>query len=328
MGVSINDLILAMCSGALRKYLLEIDKLPSQSLVANVPISIRVQGESKKMENKISNMLIQIATHIKDPIERLEYIHEQTEIGKSRHKAVGAKSLMQMAESVPFGFANLAVELYSLYDLKEIVRPPFNLTITNVPGPTGMLYLQGHKIVTTFGLTPVLDGFGLIIAAFSYNGQVTITTTSDAHTMPDADKFSRYIRESANELEKMIQQKGKKKETEKNVKVESVIFFNQLRKYIKANPNKIKKYKGIYGFKVVLNDGSEATWQLSDGLLKKQKLTKPTTILKIKDEILVSLYNKKVLLEELQIQGRIKVEGTIAQQKRLMGILTEFLKNN
>jgi len=328
MGVSINDLILAMCSGALRKYLLEIDKLPSQSLVANVPISIRAKGETKKMENKISNMLIQIATHIKDPIERLEYIQEQTEIGKSRHKAVGAKSLMQMAESVPFGFANLAVELYSLYDLKELMRPPFNLTITNVPGPSGMLYLQGHKIVTTFGLTPVLDGFGLIIAAFSYNGQVTITTTSDAHTMPDADKFSRYIRESANELEKMIQQRGKKKETEKIVKVESAIFFNKLRKYIKANPKKVKKYKGIYGFKVILSDGSEATWQLSNGLLKKQKLTKPTAILRIKDAVLVALYTKKVLLEELQIQGRIKVEGTVAQQKRLISLLADILKNH
>nr|WHV03911.1 putative wax ester synthase/acyl-CoA:diacylglycerol acyltransferase [uncultured bacterium]WHV03912.1 putative wax ester synthase/acyl-CoA:diacylglycerol acyltransferase [uncultured bacterium]WHW29843.1 Wax ester synthase/acyl-CoA:diacylglycerol acyltransferase [uncultured bacterium]WHW29849.1 wax ester/triacylglycerol synthase family O-acyltransferase [uncultured bacterium] len=326
MGVSINDLILAMCSGALRQYLLEIDKLPSQSLVANVPISIRVQGQTKKMENKISNMLIQIATHIKDPIERLEYIQEQTEIGKSRHKAVGAKSLMQMAESVPFGLANLAAELYGRYDLKELVRPPFNLTITNVPGPSGMLYLQGHKIVTTFGLTPVLDGFGLIIAAFSYNGQVTITTTSDAHTMPDADKFSRYIRESANELEKMIQQKGKKKETEKKVKIESVIFFNSLRKYIKANPKKVNKKN--YGFNIILNDGTNATWQLNKSLLKKQKLSKPTTILKIKDEILVALYNKKVLLEELQIQGRFQVEGSQTQQKIMINLLTDFLKRN
>lgn len=328
IGVSINDLILAMCSGALRKYLLEIDKLPSQSLVANVPISIRAKGETKKMENKISNMLIQLATNIKDPIERLEYIQEQTELGKSRHKAASTKSLMQMAESVPFGFANLAVELYSLYDLKELVRPPFNLTITNVPGPSGMLYLQGHKIVTTFGLTPVLDGFGLIIAAFSYNGQVTITTTSDAYTMPDADKFSRYIRESANELEKLIQQRGKKKQKEKSIIIESSIFFNQLRKYIKTNPKKLKKYSGIYGFKVILNDGSEATWQLNNGLLKKQKLSEPITILKIKDEILLALYHKKVLLEELKIQGRINVEGTLRNQKRFMSLLTEFLKHN
>ena len=328
MGVSINDLILAMCSGAIRKYLLEIDKLPSQSLVANVPISIRVKGETKKMENKISNMLIQIATHIDDPIERLESIQEQTEIGKGRHKAVGAKSLMQMAESVPFGLANLAAGLYSRYDLKEFVRPPFNLTITNVPGPSGMLYLRGHKIVTTFGLTPVLDGFGLIIAAFSYNGQVTITTTSDANTMPDADKFSRYIRESANELEKIIRQKGKKKESEKGVKIESAIFLNKLRKYLKSNPKKVTKNNDVYGFKVILNDGSEATWQLSKGLLKKQKLSKPTVIFKIKDELLTALFQKKLLIEELIIQGRFQIEGTISHQKRFINLLKDFLKNN
>ena len=328
MGVSINDLILAICSGALRRYLLEKDKLPPQSLVANVPISIRVKDEKQKMENKISNMLIQIATHIKDPIERLEYIQEQTEIGKSRHKAVGAKSLMKMAESVPFGLANLAAGLYSKYDIKELIRPPFNVTITNVPGPSGMLYLRGHKIVTTFGLTPVLDGFGLIIAAFSYNGQVSITTTSDAYTMPDADKFSRYIRESANELEEIIKKHGKKKEEKKIVKIESVVLFNRLRKYLKENPKIAKKYKECYGFNVLLKDNSEVTWELKGGSIKKKKLSKPKATLKMRDEVLKALYDKELLMDELKIQGRILTSGTVAQQKKLVRLMTDFLKEN
>ncbi len=327
MGVSINDLILAICSGAIRRYLAEKDNLPSQSLVANVPISIRVEGEAQKMENKISNMLIQIATHIKDPIQRLEYIQEQTEIGKMRHKAVGAKSLMQMAESVPFGLANLAVDLYSRYHINELLRPPFNVTITNVPGPSGMLYLRGHKIVTTFGLTPVLDGFGLIIAAFSYNGQVTITTTSDASTMPDADRFSRYIRESANELEEIVKKYGKKKEEAKNVKIQSTIFFDALRRYMKTTPENVKKYSGIYGFKILLKDGSEATWQLKNGQLRKQKLSKQHATFTIRDEVLTALFRKELLFEELKIQGRLKLEGTVAHQKKLMNLVVEILKN-
>lgn len=327
MGVTINDLILAMCAGALRRYLIERDKLPSQSLVANVPISIRSTGEEQKMENKISNMLIPIATHISDPLERLEYIKEHTELGKSRHKAVGAKSLMQMAETVPFGLANMAVSLYTHYDIKELVRPPFNVTITNVPGPSGTLYLRGHKIVTTFGLTPVLDGFGLIIAAFSYNGQVTITTTSDANTMPDADKFSRYVRESANELEEIITKRGKKKEAERIVKITSADFFGGLRKYLKNNPKIAGKFKDAYGFRVVLRDDSEATWQLKEGVLKKQKLSKPKAELKIRDEVLTALYNKEILFKELKIQGRVLVEGTATHQKKLIGLLADFLKN-
>jgi len=327
MGVSVNDFILAICSGALRKYLLEKDKLPSQSLVANVPISIRVEGEKQKMENKISNMLIQIATHIKDPIERLEYIQEQTEIGKSKHKAVGAKSLMKMAESVPFGLANLAVSLYSRYDIKELIRPPFNCTITNVPGPRGILYLRGHKIVTTFGLTPVLDGFGLIIAAFSYNGQVTITTTSDANTMPDADKFSRYIRESANELEKLIKKGGKKKTTTTIVKSKSTPFFTALKKYSKNNST-LKKYGGLYEIQINLGNTKEY-WLVDltkkEGVIKKQKALKPKASLLIDDENLYDLYKGKLLMEELKIQGRIKLQGQEKYKAKLMLLMTEFL---
>ncbi len=325
MGVTINDLILAICAGALRRYLIEREKLPSQSLVANVPISIRVPGQ-QKMENKISNMLIPIATHISKPLKRLSYIQEQTEIGKSKHKAVGAKSLMQMAESVPFGLANLAAGLYSKYDIKELVRPPFNVTITNVPGPSGLLYLRGHKIVSTFGLTPVLDGFGLIIAAFSYNGQVTITTTSDAHTMPDADKFSRYIRESANELEAIIKKQGKKKQDAQKAVITSGKFFNGLRGYLKENQKQLSKWKEAYGFRVLLSNGSEATWQLKEGTLKKQALKATKAELKIRDEVLLALYEGSLLFEELKIQGRILIDGPATHQKKFLGLLAKFLK--
>lgn len=93
MGVTVNDVIVNICAGAIRRYLIEREKLPSQSLVANVPISIRVKGEQQDFDNKISNMLVQIGTHIEDPLDRLEFIKEQTEMGKVRHKAVGAKSL-------------------------------------------------------------------------------------------------------------------------------------------------------------------------------------------------------------------------------------------
>ena len=89
MGVSINDIILAICAGAIRRYLQEREKLPSQPLVANVPISIRTESSKNELNNQISNMLVRIATHIEDPIARLEYIQEQTTQGKTRHKAMG-----------------------------------------------------------------------------------------------------------------------------------------------------------------------------------------------------------------------------------------------
>jgi diacylglycerol O-acyltransferase len=330
-GGSINDMILAICAGAIRRYLVEKEKLPLHPLVANVPISIRTE-DSKDMNNQIANMMIQLATHIDTPLERLEYIQEQTMLGKSRHNTMGAKTLSKMADVVPFGLANLAAGLYSKYNIKDLHRPPFNVTITNVPGPRGALYLNGHKVVSIFGLTPVVDGFGLIIAAFSYNGQVSITTTSDAKTMPDADVFSKYIRESANELEECIQNLGKVKsltKTAKQVKSKSTPFFAALRKYLKENPKVVKAHKGLYQVQVDLGDitdGYEIDLTKAVAVIKKKKTLEPKVLIEIEDENLFALYKGKLLLEELKIQGRIKITGTATSQTKFMNLLTAFLE--
>ncbi len=331
MNVSINDLILAICAGGIRRYLEEIEKLPVQPLVANVPISIRTKGEKQSMDNQISNMMVRIATHIKDPIERLEYIQEQTNVGKSKHKAVGAKALSKMADAVPFGLANLAAGLYTKYNIKEFHRPPFNVTITNVPGPQMPLYLRGHKILSIFGLTPVLDGFGLIIAAFSYNGLVSLTTTSDANTMPDADKFSRYIRESANELEEIILKKGNQKTASKVETIKSTIFFSSLKKYLNKDDKLRKQHVGLYDFQLGLEE-IDINYQLEikeDSVsVKKKKTSKPSVQIKIDDENLISLYKKKLLLDEIIIQGRIKLIGKKNNSNKFLKLIVKFLEKN
>ncbi|MEM6894602.1 MAG: wax ester/triacylglycerol synthase family O-acyltransferase [Bacteroidota bacterium] len=326
-GGSINDLILAFCAGAIRRYLQEREKLPLQPLVANVPISIRSEND-KTQNNQIANMMIQLATHIDDPLERLEYIQEQTMLGKSRHKTMGAKTLSKMADAVPFGLANLAAGLYSKYNIKDLHRPPFNVTITNVPGPRNLLYLNGHKVVAMFGLTPVVDGFGLIIAAFSYNGVISITTTSDAKTMPDAYVFSRYIRESANELEQLILTQAKSKSADKKEapqKSESTAFFNALKRYVKKEAALVKKFKGIYHINVDLGARSEC-WEINlsseSATVKKTKNLDPKTVLDIEDANLYALYKKKLLFDELKIQQRLKLTGTATDK----GKFTKFLK--
>lgn len=329
-GVTINDLIIAICAGAIRRYLVGRNKLPAQSLVANVPISIRDKSEKQEMNNQISNMLIRIGTHIEDPLKRLEFINDQTDRGKTRHKTIGAKTLSKMADSVPFGLANLAAKAYNKYNIKDLHRPPFNVTITNVPGPNGALYLKTHKVVSVFGLTPVLDGFGLIIAAFSYNGQVTITTTSDANTMPDADRFSRYVRESANELEELI--KNKPQHIEKVEATKAVLkctpFFDALRKYIKLNPEHFKAIKGIYEFKVVTSE-KEAFWKLDTTKpipeLRKQKASMPSATVEINDDNLYALHKKDLRLEELKIQSRIQFSGTKTGIKSFEKLMLQFL---
>jgi len=206
-GATLNDVVLAICAGALRRYLLEKDELPEKPLVAMVPVSTRSEQQKNAMGNQVSAMYIQLATDEEDPIKRLKKIHLNTLIGKLYQDAVDAKSLMGYAELIPFGLAGVAARFYSRAAIAKHHNPFFNVVITNVPGPQIPLYLAGHKLIVNMGTAPIFDGMGLIIPICSYNGVLTISPTSAANLMPDLDDFTRYIRESANELELAVQER-------------------------------------------------------------------------------------------------------------------------
>jgi diacylglycerol O-acyltransferase len=206
-GATLNDVILAICAGALRQYLLEKNELPDKPIVAMVPVSTRTAEEKNAMGNQVSAMYVQLATDVEDPIKRLEKIHLNTLVGKLYQDAIDAKSLMGYAELIPFGLAGVAARFYSRAAIAKHHSPAFNVVITNVPGPQIPLYLAGHKLLVTMGTAPIFDGMGLIMPICSYNGTLSISPTSSANLMPDLDKFTRYIRESANELELAVQQK-------------------------------------------------------------------------------------------------------------------------
>lgn len=206
-GATLNDVILAICAGALRRYLLEKDELPDKPLVAMVPVSTRTAEEKNAMGNQVSAMYVQLATDLEDPIKRLEKIHINTLVGKLYQDAIDAKSLMGYAELIPFGLAGVAARFYSRAAIAKHHNPFFNVVITNVPGPQIPLYLAGHKLIVNMGTAPIFDGMGLIMPICSYNGTLSISPTSSANLMPDLDDFTRYIRESANELEQAVQQK-------------------------------------------------------------------------------------------------------------------------
>lgn len=200
-GATLNDVILAICAGALRQYLLEKDELPDKPLVAMVPVSTRTEQEKNAMGNQVSAMYIQLATDEANPLKRLATIHHNTVIGKMYQDAIDAKSLMGYAELVPFGLAGVAARFYSRAAVAKRHNPFFNVVITNVPGPQIPLYLAGHKMIVNMGTAPIFDGMGLIMPICSYNGTISISPTSAVNLMPDLDLFTRYIRHSANELE-------------------------------------------------------------------------------------------------------------------------------
>jgi WS/DGAT/MGAT family acyltransferase len=331
-GTTLNDVVLAICAGGLRRYLDEKGKLPNKPLVAMIPISTGNGEADVKGGNQLTSMLVQLATDIDDPIERLEVIQENTIRGKSYTGAVGTGTLAHMAEAVPFAVANQVGKLYSRFHLAEMHNPVFNVTITNVPGPQFPLYINGHKLISISGTAPLFDGLGLIITIFSYNGLLTISPTSDVRSMPDLDTFSRYLREAANELEEVIQKRGKAKEKAKPKVKQSAAsdsLFKEIKQFLKDFPSAAEKTgPGIYQFHVT---GDVPTyWNINletpPGKVTKRKAADPDVTFTISDEHLMRVSEGKLNIQTAFIQGRLKIDGELEKAMKLGGMLGKMMK--
>ena len=199
-GATVNDVILTVCSGALRKYLEFHKELPQDSLVAMAPISVRSEDEEGSAGNKISAMAVTLYTNIADPLERLESVHHGTQESKATAEAMGARTMTDISQVLPGSLSGLAARLYTRLGLANRVKPFLNTVITNVPGPQVPLYFTGAKILGLYGCGPVLDGMGLIHAVFSYSGRISVTITSCREQMPDPGFYADCIQASFDEI--------------------------------------------------------------------------------------------------------------------------------
>ncbi len=198
-GATVNDVVLAVCAGAVRSYLDDKDELPDKTLTAMVPISVRdtVEGGG----NQVSAMLVPLATDEQDALSRLGAIRESTVRTKEQSKAMGASTLTDAAQIVPFSLGAAAARLYSRMEIARYVRPLFNLIITNVPGPRQTLYFGGGQLVGSMGMAPIIDGLGLILVITSYDDYLTISVTSCPDRLPDVEFFENCLRNSFAELQ-------------------------------------------------------------------------------------------------------------------------------
>ncbi len=201
---TVNDVVLTVCAGALRRYLDEKEDLPEKPLVAMVPISVRSEDERGTMGNQVSAMLVSLATDVDDPAERLRLIHASATSSKIHHHAIGARTLSDYSQFIPFGLAGAGARLYTRMHLAEKHRPIFNLVITNVPGPQVPLYVAGAKLLAHVGAAPLFDGMGLILPIFSYAGNLAVGATSSREIMPDIDVFTDYLKASLDQLEAAV----------------------------------------------------------------------------------------------------------------------------
>jgi WS/DGAT/MGAT family acyltransferase len=191
VGASINDVVLWLCSTALRSYLKEGRELPDKSLVAGVPISLRAEGDTSS-NNQVSGTVIDLATQLKDPLKRLAVIMDGTRAMKAQMGTFGdliPKDFPSLGS--PWLLSGLA-SLYGRSGLAKRLRVA-NVTISNVPGPQVPLYFLGSEVNAMYPLGPIFHGSGLNITVMSLTGKLDVGIVSCPELLPDlwdmADDF-------------------------------------------------------------------------------------------------------------------------------------------
>ncbi len=185
-GTTVNDVVLAACGGALRRYLLERGDLPAKSLTAMVPVSVRTASERDEKRNRISGMWSMLGTDLVDPMARLRLIHADTLAAKRDQHAIGADMLQDWAEFNAPTLFQAAVRYYTKLRLADRFVPVHNVIVSNVPGPRKPLYLAGAPLSSIRPMGPVMEAVGLNMTVMSYQDHLDFSFVVDAGQVPDA----------------------------------------------------------------------------------------------------------------------------------------------
>ena len=195
-GVKLNDVVMVLVAGVLRRYLLDRGELPDSSLVAMVPASVHDRSD-RPGRNQVSGLFSSLHTEIADPAERLMAIAAANDSAKEHSSAIGATLLQDWSQFAGPAVFGVAMRLYARTRLTE--RPVHNLVISNVPGPQIPLYFLGAEVEAMYPLGPIFHGAGLNITVLSLNGKLNVGLISCPELLPDlwdmADGFASGIAE-------------------------------------------------------------------------------------------------------------------------------------
>ena len=197
-GVSLNDVVLAMCSGALRTYMREVDALPRQSMVAMVPVGLKTRAGARPTEggNAIGTLMVRLATDEPDTARRLGLIHESMTAGKQSLSSMTSSQVVAVS-----ALGQLPVMAPPLLGLQGAVSPSCNLIISNVPGPRSSLYMNGARLTGTYPMSLPMHGLALNITCVSYDGQLSFGLTGCRRTVPHLQRLLTHLDAEVTALE-------------------------------------------------------------------------------------------------------------------------------
>ena len=171
-GVTINDVVMTLCATSARDYLMRRSALPDEPLIAMVPVSVRGEDEQGTLGNQVATMTCSLHTHVDDPIQRLDMIHESMSVAKDTHRALPASLLQDFAQFSPPAVAARAARAIARASARGWGDLPYNLVVSNVPGPQFPLYGAGAQMVANYPVSAIHDGVGLNMTVQSYDGRL------------------------------------------------------------------------------------------------------------------------------------------------------------
>jgi diacylglycerol O-acyltransferase / wax synthase len=207
LGGTVNDVVLAAVTGALRTFLESRGERPRRPLVAMVPISVHGESDAEGA-NQVSAMLVDLPVDEDDLEARLHRVAQATRGAKEQHGALGASTIQELAQLAPAGLSALAARLYSRSHAAGWHRPIWNTVVSNVPGPPFPLFLAGARMEAMYPLGPVHEMVGLNITVFSYEDTMFIGCNADRDLLPDVAAVAAAMGEAVDELGKLASARG------------------------------------------------------------------------------------------------------------------------
>jgi WS/DGAT/MGAT family acyltransferase len=200
-GVTVNDVVVALSAAATRDWLVAHNELPDEPLLAQIPVSVRTDEQSGTYGNRISVMFIPIPTDVADPVGRLRAAHEAMASAKTRHRALPAEALQDVTNFIPPAINARAARVMLQLSASKVMRPLYNLVISNVPGPPIPIYMAGALLEHNYPVSVITNGAGLNITVLSYLDRVDFGIVADREQMPDLDNLIESLRTDLAALE-------------------------------------------------------------------------------------------------------------------------------